>query len=183
MKFTLKDFMPLLGLLAAIWIVEAANLLTGHSMSNWGIYPRHVSGLVGIPLSPFLHAGVGHAVSNTLPLLVLGGLTLIGGRGKFWPVTIGIVFLSGFMVWLFARGSLHVGASGLVFGYFGVLLARAFFERTLLAIAAAVVTMALYGGILWGILPLRSYVSFEGHFFGLVAGVAMVWFDHRRSKK
>ena len=110
---------------------------------------------------------------------ILGALTLIGGKTRFWASTVGIVLLSGVLVWLFARGVLHVGASGLVFGYFGALLARAYFERGLVSIAVACMTMILYGGILWGILPLRSYTSFEGHLFGLIAGTAVAWLDHK----
>ena len=109
-----------------------------------------MSGLIGVPLAPLLHTGLWHAASNTLPLLVLGGLMLIAGSVRFWTITTGIVLLGGFLVWLFARNAPHVGASGLVFGYFGALLARAYFERSLLAIAIAIAcaTMILYGGIL-----------------------------------
>ena len=179
MKIEFSKIFPLLYFVAAIWIVEIVNFFLGHSLSSWGILPRTVGGLIGIPLAPFLHAGLWHAVSNTMPLLILGALTLIGGKSRFWPQTVGIVLLSGVLVWLFARGAIHVGASGLVFGYFGALLARAYFERSLVAIAIAGVTMILYGGILWGLLPLRSYISFEGHLFGLIAGVLVVWLDHK----
>jgi membrane associated rhomboid family serine protease len=148
-----KNFVPLIVFVAAIWIVEAMNFFLGHGLTAWGILPRQASGLTGIPLAPFLHGGLWHAASNTLPLL--------------------------FLVWLFARSALHVGASGLVFGYFGALLARAYFERSLLSIAIACATMVLYGGMLWGILPLRGYISFEGHLFGLVAGIVMAWLSHR----
>ena len=163
MEFIKKNFLPVIVLVAAIWVVEVVNVLLGHGLTSWGILPRRLSGLIGIPLAPFLHAGLWHAVSNTVPLLILGALTLIGGKTRFWASTVGIVLLSGVLVWLFARGVPHVGASGLVYGYFGALLARAYFERGLVSIAVACVTMILYGGILWGVLPLRSYVSFEGH--------------------
>lgn len=177
-----KDATALAFFVGAIWAVEAVNFFLGHALNAWGIIPREAGGLIGIPLAPFLHGGILHAASNTAPLLILGGLNLIGARGRFWGLTAGIVLLSGLMVWLFARSNIHVGASGLVFGYFGALLARAYFERSLLSIAIACVTMILYGGILWGVLPLRSYISFEGHFFGLLAGVAMVWLYHRFGK-
>jgi membrane associated rhomboid family serine protease len=67
----------------------------------------------------------------------------------------------------------------LIFGYFGALLARAVIERTILSIIVAIVTITLYGGLLWGVLPIRGYISFEGHLFGLIAGIAIVWFDRR----
>ena len=179
MELIKKKFQPIIFLVAAIWAVEVVNFFLGHGLTSWGILPRQLSGLIGIPLAPFLHAGLWHIISNTLPLLILGGLILTGGKTRFWASTIGIVLLSGVLVWLFARGVLHVGASGLVFGYFGALLARAYFERGIISIAVACLTMILYGGILWGLLPLRSYLSFEGHLFGLIAGIAVTWLDHK----
>lgn len=172
-------FRPLIVLLAAIWGVEAVNQILGHGLASWGILPRNLSGLIGIPLAPFIHANLLHAVSNTVPLIVLGGLTLTAGRGRFWEATILIVLLSGALVWVFARGAYHIGASGLVFGYFGILLARAVFERSIVSFAIAALTIALYGGLIWGVLPSRSYISFEAHLFGLIAGIAVAWLERR----
>ena len=90
--------------------------------------------------------------------------------------------LTGILVWLFARSSYHVGASGLVFAYFGILMGRAFLERSIMAVIVAGVTVILYGGMLWGVLPIRSFVSFESHLFGLIAGVVVVWLDNRIGK-
>ena len=179
MEFIKRNFLPVIVLVTAIWVVEIVNFLLGHGLTSWGLVPRRVSGLIGIPLAPFLHAGLWHAVSNTVPLLILGALTLIGGKTRFWASTVGIVLLSGLLVWLFARGVPHVGASGLVLGYFGSLLARAYFERSLVSIAVAFLTMICYGGLLWGILPLRSYISYESHLFGLIAGISVAWLDHK----
>ena len=172
-------FRPLIFLLAVIWGVEAVNLIMGHGLASWGILPRSISGLIGIPLAPFIHGSLVHAVSNTVPLIVLGGLTLTAGRGRFWEATILIVLLSGALVWVFARGAYHIGASGLVFGYFGMLLARAVFERGIVSFAIAFITVALYGGLIWGVLPSRSYISFEAHLFGLIAGIAVAWLERR----
>ncbi len=186
MKLLMTRLRPILLLLALVWLVEAVNLLFGHGFASWGILPRSLTGLVGIPLAPFIHGSLWHALSNTVPLLVLGGLTLTIGERRFWLTTLAIIVLSGLLVWLFARGAYHVGASGLVFGYFGVLVSRALIERKIISIAIACLVVALYGGLLWGVLPSRSYISFEAHLFGLIAGVATVWlghrFDHRRGK-
>ena len=100
----------------------------------------------------------------------------------FWETTVNVTLLSGALVWIFAREAYHVGASGLVFGYFGVILARAVIERSITATAIAIITVMAYGGLLWGILPLRSYVSFESHLFGLIAGVGVVWLDQKFRK-
>ncbi len=175
-------FRPLIFLLAVIWGVEAVNLIMGHGLASWGILPRSISGLIGIPLAPFIHGSLVHAVSNTVPLIVLGGLTLTAGRGRFWEATILIVLLSGALVWVFARDAYHIGASGLVFGYFGILMARAVFERGIVSFAIALITVALYGGLIWGVLPSRSHISFEAHLFGLIAGIAVAWLERRFGK-
>lgn len=172
-------FKPLIILLALIWSVEAINFLFGHGLAVWGILPRHMTGLVGIPLAPFIHGSVAHAASNTVPLIILGGLTLMAARDRFWEATILIILLSGALVWVFARGAYHVGASGLIFGYFGVLLARAIFERSILSFAIALVTVMLYGGLIWGVLPSERHISFEAHLFGLIAGIAVAWLERR----
>ncbi len=175
-------FQPVLILVAVIWIVEIVNLLLGHRLVSFGILPRSLSGLIGIPLAPMIHGGVLHAVSNTVPLLILGALTLAGGKRRFWETTVNVTLLSGALVWIFAREAYHVGASGLVFGYFGVILARAYIERSIITIAIAIVTVIAYGGLFWGILPQRSQVSFESHLFGLIAGFFVVWLDRKLGK-
>ena len=182
MKFIKEKFQPIILLVVVIWIVEIANLFIGHRLGNLGILPRSITGLIGIPLAPFIHAGFWHTVSNTIPLLILGGLTLASSERRFWSSTIGAIVLTGILVWLFARSSYHVGASGLVFAYFGILMGRAFFEQSFVAVIVAGVTVFLYGGMLWGILPIRSFVSFESHLFGLIAGVVVVWLDNRIGK-
>ena len=183
MNTLVKMLVPVLSLVVIIWTVEVVNFLLGHRLTSFGILPRSSSGLIGIALSPFIHAGFWHAVSNTVPLLILGGLTLATDKARFWMTTVSIILLSGAFVWLFARSSYHVGASGLVFGYFGALISRAVIERSLKSIVLAMITITLYGGLLWGVLPLRSYISFEGHLFGLVAGILYVWIIQRVSKE
>ena len=178
-----KRLQPVLVLVAVIWAVEIVNLLTGHVLVSWGILPRSLSGLIGIPLAPLIHGGLWHTLSNTVPLALLGTLTLASGRKRFWQTTIAIALLSGALVWLFAREAYHVGASSLVFGYFGAILARAFTERGLSSMAIAFATLVIYGGLLWGLLPLRNHISFEGHLFGFVAGIAVVWIGRRLARE
>ena len=179
-----RRLQPVLWLVAAIWAVEVVNLLTGHALVSLGILPRSLSGLVGIPLAPLLHFGLWHAVSNTVPLVILGALALAGGSGgkRFWQITAAIALLSGALVWLFARDGYHVGASSLVFGYFGVILARAFVERSLSSMAIALAAVVIYGGLFWGLLPLGGRISFEGHLFGFVAGVVVAGAMRRRAE-
>jgi len=182
MPMIANRFQPVLILVTLIWVVEVVNMFLGHRLVSFGILPRSFTGLIGIPLAPLLHNGFWHAVSNTVPLLILGALTLAGGKRMFWETTLNVTLVSGALVWIFAREAYHVGASGLVFGYFGVILARAYIERSIIAIAIAIVTIIAYGGLLWGILPLRSQVSFESHLFGLIAGFVVVWLDRKFGK-
>jgi membrane associated rhomboid family serine protease len=161
----------ILGFVLLIWGVELVNLLLGHRLSAWGIRPRIVAGLPGIALSPFLHDGIGHVLLNTIPFIILGWLVILHGTRVFLEVSVFIILLGGAGVWLFARPGHHVGASGLIFGYFGFLVARGWYERSLGSILVAFVTISVYGGMLWGVLPIYARVSWEGHLFGLLAGI------------
>ncbi|MEP3247524.1 MAG: rhomboid family intramembrane serine protease [Sneathiella sp.] len=183
MDFLKNKFGPLASLLIVIWVVEILNLFAGHSLSVWGILPRDTSGLIGIPFAPFLHGSLLHAVSNTVPLLILGGLAILSFGNRFVSLTVVIITLSGIGVWLFGRDAYHVGASGLIFGYFGALLASAFIDRRLSSVLTALITVVLYGGLVFGLLPLVPGVSVESHFFGLISGVAFVWYGRQRRPK
>ena len=154
-----------------IWAIELINFSIGHRLSDWGILPRTLKGLRGIPLSPFLHASIIHTMMNTIPLAVLGGFVLLHGRQMFFEISIIIILVSGAALWLFGRSSCHVGASGLIFGYFGYLVLRAWYDRSLKSFIIAFITVSLYGGIIWGLLPTFSRISWEGHLFGLLAGI------------
>lgn len=167
-----------------MWGVEAVNTLMDHRISQFGIVPRTAEGLRGIPLSPFLHASFGHLLSNTVPMAMLGGVIAIQGRWALVRVSAIVVLVSGPTVWLVARPGIHVGASGLVFGYFGYLVARGWYRRSLSAALVAVLVAFFYGGLIFGVLPTGGFVSWEGHLAGLVAGVfAAKLIDARRPEK
>ncbi|MEM7251357.1 MAG: rhomboid family intramembrane serine protease [Pseudomonadota bacterium] len=168
-----RAFVPLLILFVVIWAVEVVNYVLGHRLNHLGLLPRSASGLVGIPLSPLLHGNFAHLIANSAPLLILGGLVSLRGHQAFVGTTIGITLIGGLAVWLLARNALHVGASGLVFGYFGYLVGRAWLERSLRAIVPAGVAVVLYAGLVWGVLPTERGTSWESHLFGLLAGVLM----------
>ncbi len=157
--------------LAAMWVVELVNLLVDHRLVEWGILPRTVPGLLGIPLSPFIHGTPSHALSNSIPFVVLGGAVLIQGARHYILISVLVIFGGGGIVWLMARASFHVGASGVVFGYFGYLLARGWYEHTLKAIAIAVAALMLYGGVLLGLASTSSEISWEGHLAGFLVGI------------
>lgn len=165
------NLLLVLAAVVLLWAVEAANLLTGHQLNTWGILPRTVMGLRGIFLSPFLHGNVNHLLVNTVPFLVLGGLVALQGRRAFLGVSVVVVVCGGVALWLCGRGGYHIGASGLIFGYFGFLVARAWYDRSIGSILIALVTLFFYGGLVWGVLPTDAFISWEGHLFGLLAGI------------
>ena len=158
-------------LVLIIWIVEILNLVLGHPFYVWGILPRNFDGMTGIVLHPFIHGSLRHTILNSLPLIVLGSFVALEGRKAFLKVTIFIVFAGGLLLWLLGRPSYHVGASLLIFGYFGFVLASAFYKKTISSILIAGTTIFMYGGLIYGIIPVDNQVSWEGHLFGLIAGV------------
>lgn len=160
------------GIIAFLWILEFLDaLILRGRLDRLGIYPRTLKGLTGILFSPLLHGNFQHLAANTMPFLMLGGLILLLDVHTFVIVT-GVVWLvSGAGVWLFGRPrSLHIGMSGVVFGYLGFILARAYFEGSALAIALALIVGILFGGLIWGVLPSRRGQSWESHLFGIVGG-------------
>jgi membrane associated rhomboid family serine protease len=157
-----------------MWLMAMANVVTHDGLALYGIRPRTVEGLWGILFAPFIHANLLHLVTNTVPLVVLGCLVALRGRQEFFIVTAWVMLVGGGAVWLLGRGSsIHIGASGLVFGYLGFILARGVFERSFQSSALAIVVFILYGGALWGVVPGSPRISWESHLFGVLAGAAM----------
>jgi membrane associated rhomboid family serine protease len=156
------------------WSVELVDRVAyGGSLERYGIQPRALAGLWGILAAPLLHVGWVHLTANTVPFVVLGWLVMLRKISDFVVVTALAILVGGLGVWLLgAPNSIHVGASGLIFGYLGYLLARGYFERSIWAVLLGLVALLLYGGVLWGVLPGQPGISWEGHLFGFVGGVA-----------
>jgi membrane associated rhomboid family serine protease len=169
-----QNLVVLFWLVAALWVLELVDLLIFRgALDLLGIHPRDLDRWWGILTAPVLHGGLAHLIANTLPLVVLGWFVLLRGVGTFVSVTALAVILGGLGVWLFADPrSIHIGASGVIFGFLGYLLLRGFFERSLSAIIVAVIVAVLYGSAIWGVLPGQPGVSWEGHLFGFLAGAA-----------
>jgi len=166
----------ILVLMIVLWLIEIADLALGLGLDRFGIRPRSKEGLWGILFAPFLHGGLAHLAANTIPLIVLGGLVLARGVTEFVEVTILVVVLGGLGTWLVADpGSVHVGASGVIFGYFGYLLFQGIHRRRAGPVAVAILVAVLYGGLLWGLLPHQPGVSWQGHLFGFMAGGIASW--------
>jgi membrane associated rhomboid family serine protease len=170
-------------LLAVQWVSEIADTVVRHRLDRLGVEPHTLRGLRGIVFAPFLHAGFGHLLANTVPFGVLGLLIALSGLRRLLGVTAIVTVISGLGMWLLGgTGSVHLGASGVVFGYLTYLLARGFFARRLGQIALGVLVGVVYGGLLWGVLPTDRAVSWQGHLFGAIGGVAAAWaLDRRRA--
>jgi membrane associated rhomboid family serine protease len=173
-EFTLQAIV-LGGLVAVMWGLELVDLGLGGQLDRFGIWPRQSRGLTGILFAPLLHGGFRHLISNTVPFLVLGWLIMAKDWSEWLVVSIVVALISGAGTWIFGANGVHIGASGVIFGYFGFLLARAFFERTAGSFLVALLVLALFGGMIWGILPIRVGISWEGHLFGLIGGIVAAW--------
>jgi membrane associated rhomboid family serine protease len=161
-----------LGMVAVMWVVEIADLLTRHSLDGLGIQPRDVDGLTGVVIAPFLHFGFGHLIANTIPLVVLGVIIAFEGTARVLAVTVVTALTSSAGIWLFGpASSITAGASGVVFGYAAYLIARGVISRSVLHLAVGAVVVAIWGtGLLAGVLP-HAGISWQGHLFGAVGGV------------
>ena len=156
---------------ALIWAVSLYGLYVDRNLAfDLALVPRRVDGLPGILTAPLVHGSFAHLAANTVPLLVLGGMVAVRGVARYLTVTLAVTVLGGLGVWTLARNAAHVGASGLIFGYFGFLVARGYYDRSPGAIAVSVVVAVVYGGMIAGVLPRDGQVSWEAHLFGLLAG-------------
>ena len=158
------------------------NVLGNSHFSRYGIVPRHVSSLSGILWAPFLHASFKHLVANTLPLLILGAILCGRSKTEFAVVTLAGILAGGGLTWLLARNGCHIGASGLIFCYFGYLASLALFKRTFGTLALSVLCVIVYGGMLRGVVPTSTPVSWKAHFGGFAAGVALAWLASKVTK-
>jgi membrane associated rhomboid family serine protease len=154
-----------------MWVSELVDAFIGR-LDSLGIEPRSADGLWGVVLAPFLHAGFGHLAANTVPFLVMGVLIALSGLARVLAVTATVALVSGLGTWLVApSATVHVGASGVVFGYAAYLVARGFFDRRFLYLLTGVVVAFVYGTtLLFGLLP-REGISWQGHLFGALGGL------------
>ena len=167
-----------------LYLVELVDTLDGHRLDAGGVRPREADGLDGIAFAPLLHVGWGHLVANTLPLLVFGFLLLLGGVGRWVAVTAVVWVVGGLGTWLTGPPhTLHLGTSVLAFGWLVHLVLRGVFSRRPPQVVLGLVLLVLYGGVLWGVLPGRPGISWQGHLFGALGGaVTAVWFGARDRK-
>jgi membrane associated rhomboid family serine protease len=172
-----RDGFALVAAMAGLmWVLEIVDRIAGGDLDRLGIEPHEADGLIGIVAAPFLHADFGHLLANTVPFLVLGFAIALNGIARVAAVTAIVMLIGGVGVWLFAsEGSIHIGASGVVFGYAAYLISRGLFNRSLLELVMGAVVAGVWGSALLGGLLPRDGISWQGHFFGAVGGVAAAY--------
>jgi membrane associated rhomboid family serine protease len=158
--------------LLVMWGIRLVDALIPVDFNQFGLLPRTLRGLTGIVTMPFLHVGFGHLISNTVPLVILLGLT-VASRHQAWPAIVGIIAGNGILLWLFGRNAYHIGASGLVFGLIAYLITVGIREKQIVSVSVALLVGFLFGGtLLFGVIPdFSSADSWDGHLCGAVAGV------------
>jgi membrane associated rhomboid family serine protease len=170
------------GMAGLMWVLEVIDQVTSADLDQYGIKPHETDGLIGIATAPFLHAGFGHLIGNTVPFLVMGAAIALSGFARVLATTLIVMLVGGLGVWLVAPTHTdHIGASGVVFGYAAYLIARGVFSRNPIHLAAGVGVIAVYGATLLFSLVPHPGISWQGHLFGAVGGVvAARVLDRRR---
>ncbi|MCO1332848.1 rhomboid family intramembrane serine protease [Microbulbifer sp. OS29] len=161
----------------ALAVIEIINIITGRSLNQFGIVPRSINHLPHIFSAPLLHANTWHFFSNILTLCIFSFLLLQYGVNTYLKVTLTIIITTGLAVWLFAGRGNHLGASSVIYGYFGFLLLAGFISKQFSRLLISIVVGLLYGGLIFGVLPHGRYISWESHLFGFIFGLlaAKIW--------
>lgn len=162
-----------LGFVALIWFIQLMNWGLAPGLENFGVRPRQLAGLAGILAAPLLHADFDHLLANSPPMLVLGTTMLYLYPNSSLRVLPAVYLGPGLAVWSFARGGVHVGASGLVYGLVSYILVAGLIRHDRRAIAASLLVCFMYGTLAWGVLPIKPGVSWETHLAAALIGVAM----------
>lgn len=177
---TKQQFQLVFYVFLLLTVIEVTNMLTGRMLNQFGLVPRHLSTWSGVFVGPWLHGSSWHFFSNIIPLCVFMLLMLQHGTRRFVLVSLWIMLFTGLTVWIFGRQAVHIGASGLVYGYFGYLVLAGFLSGRFRLILIAALVGFFYGGLIWGIFPSRAYISWESHLFGFISGLAAAFYTSKR---
>ena len=165
-----------IALVALMWVLEIVDVALDHRLDRYGIEPRDPEGLDGVIAAPFLHVGFGHLIANTVPFVVMGVVIAFEGPLRLLGVTAIVAVVSGLGTWLVApENTIHLGASGVVFGYATYLIARGLFNRHAGELAIGIAVALIWGGALLGGLEPQRGISWQGHLFGALGGLLAAW--------
>ena len=169
-KFIISVIVPV-GFILLLWVIRLTETITGLNLTIFGLYPHRISGLIGIIAAPLLHASFNHLISNSIPVLLLSGGIIYFYPKSAFRVFAMVYIIPGIFVWFFGRQAYHIGASGLIYGFVSFLFFSGIIRRDNRSIALALIVTFLYGGIIWGILPIDAKISWEYHLFGALTGI------------
>jgi membrane associated rhomboid family serine protease len=162
--------------LLIIWLVKIIEVTFKSDFYVYGIFPLTAGGLKGILLSPFIHGDFSHLISNSLPLLVLGAALFYFYRSVAFRVLIFSMLITGFWVWIAARPSFHIGASGIIYSLAAFLFTSGVIRKHPRLMAISLLVVFIYGGMVWGIFPIKERVSWESHLMGMTCGIFLAFF-------
>jgi membrane associated rhomboid family serine protease len=159
-----------------LWLVKLFEIEFNLDFSNWGILPLSVKGLRGILFSPLIHANLDHLIANTLPIFILTFSLFFFYRKSSYTIFVLIYLLSGLFVWLGGREALHIGASGVIYGLAAFLFLSGIISFNVRLLTISLVVSLVYGGMFWGIFPIKPEISWESHLWGGISGFALAIF-------
>lgn len=165
---------PLIVVLS-LWLVFWFELRFGYNFTPFGVKPREISGLAGIILSPFIHSTLSHLWHNSVPTLVLIAGLFYFYKPVAWQMLFWIVLGSGLGTWLIGREAYHIGASGVVYGLASFLFFKGIWSKHYRLTAFSLIVVFLYGSLIWGTMPIRDGMSWEGHLSGFLTGLILAF--------
>jgi len=163
-----------------LWLIKLFEVEFQLNFTTWGIYPLEIKGLPGIILSPLIHANFEHLIANTIPLFVLTFSLFFFYRKTSYTIFVLIYVLSGLCVWLGGREAWHIGASGVIYGLAAFLFLSGIISFNIRLLTISMVVSLIYGGMFWGIFPVKPEVSWESHLWGGISGLILALF-YRKS--
>ncbi|MEQ8323267.1 MAG: rhomboid family intramembrane serine protease [Vicingaceae bacterium] len=182
-KALLEDLRYPLLITTLMWMVKLIEFGGGINLGHYGLYPRQLYGIQGIVTTVFLHGDWKHLFNNSVPMLLLGWSLFHFYKEVAWKVLLWVILMGGFWTWISARENLHIGASGLVYGLFSFLLVSGFIRKHKQLISISFLVAFLYGSLVWGLLPIDYKISWESHFWGFVAGIALAIYYRKVGKQ
>jgi len=171
----LISFLPGLAFIALLAAVRYYEVVTHLHLTQYGLFPRSMEDLSGMLTFPFIHRDNSHLYSNAIPLFILSAMLFYFYREMAWKVVLLTWILSGFWLWLGGRPSVHIGASGIVYGLASFIFFSGVWRRERRMMAVSLTVVFLYGGMVWGVFPLFKDTSWEGHLFGGLSGILLSW--------
>ena len=175
-------FFPILFLII-MWMVKLTEEIFGHNFADYGVFPQNLNGLKGILFSPFIHSDFEHLINNSYPILILGGMLFFFYKKIAKQLFLWLFFIAGFWLWIIGRPSFHIGASGIIYALAAFLFISGIIRKNPRLSAVSMLIIFLYGSMIWGVLPTKEHISWEGHLSGFMAGIIVAIFYRKEGPK